>query len=171
MFRERMSLEGPTHLYVLVRGVKVTLAAVGYQEEIIWVPSGAWHCVWYVAEVCQHFPDDEYMDNIDCPTHSPPLNPIQHLWDIMYHCIHRPHVPTHTVQELTDVLIQVWEEIPRDTICHRQHWATFWPVLGWISLRCHFFTLVSNINLNPADWWVWASTECSCVHLLRNLNI
>lgn len=61
MFRGGMSLEGATHLYVLVRKKRVSLAAVRYQDEIIWVPSGAWQRLWYVAGVCQHFLDDEYM--------------------------------------------------------------------------------------------------------------
>ena len=34
----------------------------------------------------------------------------------MYQCIRRRQVPPQTVQELTDALIQVWEEIPHDTI-------------------------------------------------------
>ena len=44
------------------------------------------------------------------------LNPIEHLWDIMYRCIRHCQVPSGTVQELTDALVQVWEETPRDHI-------------------------------------------------------
>ena len=36
----------------------------------------------------------------------------------MYQCILRSQVRPQTVQELTDALIQVWEEIPQDTV-HR----------------------------------------------------
>lgn len=51
---------------------------------------------------------------------SPDLNPIKHPWDITYcriHCCHHTTAtPAQAVQELTDVLIHVWEEIPRETI-------------------------------------------------------
>lgn len=75
------------------------------------------------------------------------LNPIKYLWDIMYCC----HVTPRTGQELTDALIQVWEKIPLEIICHLissvprfcreciqaygahthywAHWATVWVVL------------------------------------------
>ncbi|CDR08674.1 unnamed protein product, partial [Oncorhynchus mykiss] len=33
--------------------------------------------------------------------------------------IHQCHVAPQTVQELADALVQVWEEIPQETICHR----------------------------------------------------
>ena len=70
----------------------------------------------HVARVCRQFLDDEGIDAIDWPSRSPDLNPIEHLWDVMYRCIRRRQVPPQTVQELTDALIQVWEEIPQDTI-------------------------------------------------------
>lgn len=48
------------------------------------------------------------------------LNPIKHPWDIAYcwiHCCHHTTAaPAQAVQELTDVLIRVWEEISRETI-------------------------------------------------------
>ena len=43
-----------------------------------------------------------------------PLNPIEHIWDIMSRSMHQRHVAPQTVQELTDALIQVWEEIPQE---------------------------------------------------------
>ena len=42
-----------------------------------------------------------------------PPDPIEQLCDVMYWFIRRHQVPTQTVQEHTDALIQVWEEIPR----------------------------------------------------------
>ncbi|KAI4889417.1 hypothetical protein NFI96_008496, partial [Prochilodus magdalenae] len=48
---------------------------------------------------------------IDWPTGSPDLNPVEHLWDIMFRSI-----ALQTVQELSDALVQIWEEIPQDTI-------------------------------------------------------
>ncbi|MBN3296545.1 CP100 protein, partial [Amia calva] len=69
-----------------------------------------------VARVCRQFLDDEDIDDIDWPSRSPDLNPIENLWEVMYRCIQRHQVAPQTAQELTDALIQVWEEIPQDTI-------------------------------------------------------
>ncbi len=46
--------------------------------------------------------------------HSPNLNPIEHLWDIMF----RRQVAPQTVQELSDALVQIWEGTTQDTIRH-----------------------------------------------------
>lgn len=84
---------------------------------------------------------------------SPDLNPIKHPWDIVYcwiHCCHHTTAtPAQTVQELTDVLIRVWEEIPRETISrlirsvpgrgervhHERSWLNSWmcyqPVISF----------------------------------------
>ncbi|KAI4881846.1 hypothetical protein NFI96_006775 [Prochilodus magdalenae] len=48
------------------------------------------------------------IDTIDWPTGSPDLNPIEHLWDIMFRSIRRHQVALQTVQ--------IWEEISQDTI-------------------------------------------------------
>ncbi|KAI3374467.1 hypothetical protein L3Q82_006284 [Scortum barcoo] len=77
----------------------------------------------HVAGVCQQFlQDDEGIDAMDWPAHpfpSPDLNPIDHIWDIMSRSIHQRHVAPQTVQELAeDALVQVWEEIPQETIRH-----------------------------------------------------
>ncbi|KAI4886799.1 hypothetical protein NFI96_013294 [Prochilodus magdalenae] len=42
----------------------------------------------------------------------------EHIWDIMSRSIHQRHVAPQTVQELADALVQVWEEIPQETIHH-----------------------------------------------------
>ena len=70
----------------------------------------------HVAGVCPQFLHDEGMDAMDWPARYPDLNPIEHLFDIMSCSIHRRHVTPQTVQELTDALIQVWEEIPQENI-------------------------------------------------------
>lgn len=53
---------------------------------------------------------------------TPDLNPVEHLWDIMYWCIQFHQVTPQTVQELTDALMQVWEKMPQDTMC-RPRWS------------------------------------------------
>ncbi|KAI3366484.1 hypothetical protein L3Q82_000621 [Scortum barcoo] len=58
------------------------------------------------------------IDAMDWPARSPDLNPIEHIWDIMSRSIHQRHVAPQTVQELVDALVQVWEEIPQETIHH-----------------------------------------------------
>ncbi|XP_037534996.1 casein kinase II subunit alpha-like [Nematolebias whitei] len=63
------------------------------------------------------FLHDEDIDVMDWPARSPDLNPIEHIWDIMFRSVHQGHVAPQTVQELTDALIQVWEEIPQENIC------------------------------------------------------
>ncbi|KAI3377321.1 hypothetical protein L3Q82_008525, partial [Scortum barcoo] len=67
---------------------------------------------------CQQFLQDEGIDAMDWPARSPDLNPIEHIWDIMSRSIHQRHVAPQTVQELADALVQVWEEIPQETIRH-----------------------------------------------------
>ncbi|CAJ0967223.1 unnamed protein product [Ranitomeya imitator] len=71
----------------------------------------------HVAGVCQQFLQDEGIAAMDWAAHSPDLNPIEHIWDIMSHTIHQRHIAPQTVQELADALVQVWEEIPQETIC------------------------------------------------------
>ena len=72
----------------------------------------------HVAGVCQQFLQEEGIDVMDWPARSPDLNPIEHIWDIMSRSIHQRHVAPQTVQELADALVQVWEEIPQETIRH-----------------------------------------------------
>lgn len=38
---------------------------------------------------------------------TPDLNPIEHIWDVMFHSIRQHHVEPQTVQELADDLVQV----------------------------------------------------------------
>ena len=73
-----------------------------------WVPSSAAQCPGSCG-VCRQFLVDQGLDAIACPSCSPDL--------LMYQCIRCCQVPLQTVQELTATRIQVWEEIPKDTIC------------------------------------------------------
>lgn len=72
----------------------------------------------HVAGVCQQFLQDEGINAMDRPARSPDLNPGEHIWDITSRSIHQRHVAPQTVQELADALVQVWEEIPQETIHH-----------------------------------------------------
>ena len=135
-------------------------------SELMWVqwarvPPGAGQ--W----VCRQFLDDVGIDAIDWPSRSPDLNPIYRYVS----CIQRRQVPPLTVQELTDALIQVWEEIPQETICrlmrslprrcreytqsrrdHTQYWVTLWVAMikfRWISLWFQFLTLIFGAIFSP----------------------
>uniref|UniRef100_A0AAR2M1S6 Tc1-like transposase DDE domain-containing protein n=1 Tax=Pygocentrus nattereri TaxID=42514 RepID=A0AAR2M1S6_PYGNA len=123
-----ISLEGCTALHVLARG---SLTAIRYRDEIlrplVRPYAGAVgpgflliqdNARPHVAGVCQQFLQDEGIEAMDWPARSPDLNPIEHIWDIMSRSIHQRHVAPQTVQELADAIVQVWEEIPQETICH-----------------------------------------------------
>uniref|UniRef100_A0A8C7RN94 Transposase Tc1-like domain-containing protein n=1 Tax=Oncorhynchus mykiss TaxID=8022 RepID=A0A8C7RN94_ONCMY len=118
-----ISLGGHTALHVLARG---RLTAIRYRDEIlrplVRPYAGAVgpgfllmqdNARPHVAGVCQQFLQEEGIDAMDWPARSPDLNPIEHIWDIMSRSIHQ-----QTVQELADALVQVWEEIPQETIRH-----------------------------------------------------
>ncbi|KAI3363592.1 hypothetical protein L3Q82_001184 [Scortum barcoo] len=65
------------------------------------------------------FLQDEGIDAMDWPTRSPDLNPIEHIWDIMSRSIHQHATLHHRLsRSLADALVQVWEEIPQETIRH-----------------------------------------------------
>lgn len=111
-------------------------------------------CGWSVSALL----DDELFGDIDWPAPSPGLIPIQHLWDITYCRIHHHHVPTETVQELTDVLIQVLEEIPQDSIHHKEDWA-IWPVMS-CDLIFSLWFLIQYWNISYMEIWE-VSFRCS----------
>uniref|UniRef100_A0A674C2N9 Transposase Tc1-like domain-containing protein n=1 Tax=Salmo trutta TaxID=8032 RepID=A0A674C2N9_SALTR len=123
-----ISLGGRTALHVLARG---SLTAIRYRDEIlrplVRPYAGAVGPGFllmqdkarpHVAGVCQQFLQEEGIDAMEWPARSPDLNPIEHIWDIMSRSIHQRHVAPQTVQELADALVQVWEEIPPETIRH-----------------------------------------------------
>ncbi|CAJ0966516.1 unnamed protein product [Ranitomeya imitator] len=56
----------------------------------------------HVAGMCQQFLQDEGIEAMDWPAHSPDLNPIEHIWDIMSRTIHQRHIAPQTVRELAD---------------------------------------------------------------------
>ncbi|KAI4903486.1 hypothetical protein NFI96_009665, partial [Prochilodus magdalenae] len=132
-----LSLERRTDLYRLDDG---TLTAIRDQDEILGplvrLYAGAVgpgfllvqnNARPHVARVCRQFLENEGIDTMDWPTGSPDLNPIEHLWDIMFRSIRRHQVALQTVQELSDALVQIWEEIPQDTIRLYQRFSALGP--------------------------------------------
>ena len=121
-----ISMEGRTDLYRLENG---SLTAIRYRDEILepmvrpyagavgpgFLPMHD-NARPHVARVCRQYLEDEGIDTIEWPSRSPDLNPIEHLWDIMFRSIRRRQVAPQTLQELTDALRQIWEDIPQDTI-------------------------------------------------------
>ncbi|MBN3291941.1 TCB2 transposase, partial [Polypterus senegalus] len=121
-----ISMEGRTDIYCVGNGA---LTAIRYRDEIL-EPivrpyAGAVgpgfllmhdNARPHVARVCRQYLEDEGIETIEWPSRSPDLNPIEHLWDIMFRSIRRRQVAPQTVQQLRDALIQIWEEMPQDTI-------------------------------------------------------
>ncbi len=57
------------------------------------------------------------LDTTEWPPIWPDLNPIEHIWDIVFRSIQHRQVAPQTVQELSDALVQIWGEMPQGTIC------------------------------------------------------
>ncbi|KAI4901714.1 hypothetical protein NFI96_000200 [Prochilodus magdalenae] len=121
-----ISLEGCTDLYRLDND---TLTAIRYQDEILGPVvrpyAGAVgpgfllvhnNAQAHVMRVCRQFLENKGIGTIDWPTGSPDLNPIEYLLEIMFWFIRCHQVALQTVQELSDALVQIWEEIPQDTM-------------------------------------------------------
>lgn len=76
--------------------------------------------------VCQWLLDNEDIDGIDRPNQPSVLTPAKDLWDIMYTCIQCCHDASQAVWEMTDPLVQVWQEIPQDSIDHLIRRSSGW---------------------------------------------
>ena len=155
-------MEGRTDLYRLENG---SLTAIRYRDEILEPmvrPFAGAVCPGFllmhdnarphVARVCRQYLEDEGIDTIEWPSRSPDLNPIEHLWDIMFRSIRRRQVAPQTLQELTDALRQIWEDM---------HTSTWGPhkilrsilscrnliLAKWTSLPHNFFTLIFGVSI------------------------
>ncbi|KAG2470935.1 TC1A transposase, partial [Polypterus senegalus] len=121
-----ISMEGRTDIYCVGNGA---LTTIRYRDEILEPTvrpyAGAVgpgfllmhdNARPHVARVCRQYLEDEGIETIEWPSRSPDLNPIEHLWDIMFRSIRHRQVAPQTVQQLRNALIQIWEEMPQDTI-------------------------------------------------------
>lgn len=121
-----ISAETRTQLYVLQRG---TLNAERYVRDIL-EPHVAPHRYLiganfllmqdnarpHVARVVQEYLNEENIQKMEWPAHSPDLNPIEHLWDGLGKRT-RALVPAPaTLEELRRALLEQWAAVPQEDI-------------------------------------------------------
>ena len=58
---------------------------------------------------------DEVFMVLPWPTNSPDLNPIEHLWDVLDRQVRSTAAPPRNLQDLKDLLLIFWCQIPQDT--------------------------------------------------------
>ena len=58
---------------------------------------------------------DEVFTVLPWPPNSPDLNPIEHLWDVMDRQVRSTAAPPRNLQDLKDLLLMFWCQIPQDT--------------------------------------------------------
>uniref|UniRef100_A0AAY5KPB9 Tc1-like transposase DDE domain-containing protein n=1 Tax=Esox lucius TaxID=8010 RepID=A0AAY5KPB9_ESOLU len=58
---------------------------------------------------------DEEFKVLPWPPNSPDLNPIEHLWDVLDQQVRSTPAPPRNLQELKDLLLMSWCQIPQDT--------------------------------------------------------
>merc|ERR1711980_5436 len=49
------------------------------------------------------------------PPNSPDLNPMEHLWDVLDKQVRSMEAPPHNLQDLKDLLLTSWCQIPQHT--------------------------------------------------------
>ncbi len=134
-----------------------------------WVPPGARQCLALCGESMQAVPGG-WMNwyHWMAPTlacHKSNRTPLGHYISVQ--------VAAQTVQELSDALVQIWEEIPQDTIRRlirstpQRYQAAYkhvgaiqtteyhfellqWNSAKWTSLQHNIFTLIFGVSLNSA---------------------
>ncbi|GFU91192.1 transposable element Tcb2 transposase [Trichonephila clavipes] len=81
--------------------------------------------------------ESEDITRMDCPAHSPDLNPIEHVWDALGRRIAaRLHHPENT-QQLKQMLIEEWARLPQEML-HRLVLSMRRRCEATIALHDHF---------------------------------
>ena len=75
----------------------------------------------HTARVCIDYHKHETIEVMDWPTLSPDLNPIEHVWNILYRCISQHDHPPMTIQELIIIFRHEWEALAFQTIQNLIH--------------------------------------------------
>lgn len=126
MFWGGICFDGRTDLHMFAGG---TLTALRYRDEIldpivrpflaamgntsILMQDNA-RC--HTANVVRAYFSEETIDVMDWPARSPDLNPIEHVWDMIYRRISHRDNPPRNVQELANAVVEVWNNLPQQQI-------------------------------------------------------
>ena len=66
------------------------------------------------ARVAMAYLGQNTINVLPCPSKSPDLNPIEHLWDQLNKCVRQQQPPPQTLDQLHQMLQQQWRTIPRN---------------------------------------------------------
>lgn len=123
-----ISLESRTELYLVPRG---SITAERYINEILadyvvpYAPFIGNNFVLmhdnarpHIARIVREYLNDVNISQMAWPPHSPDLNPIEHVWDMLGRRIRNLVPAPRTLNELREVLLEQWAAIPQDEIRH-----------------------------------------------------
>ncbi len=121
-----VSVDGHTDLRVLDRG---TMTAERYRDEvldpIVRPYAGAVGEGFILVHdnarprnirICTAYLDQRGSEVMDWPSKSPGLNPIAHLWDILYRRVQGRQLPPHDVLTIKQALDEEWQALPQNSI-------------------------------------------------------
>lgn len=70
----------------------------------------------HIAGITRNFLQERGIQVMEWPALSPDLNPIEHVWDQLDRRVRKRPNPPQTIQELTQALIEEWENIPQESL-------------------------------------------------------
>lgn len=70
----------------------------------------------HTARMTRDFLRERQIQVMDWPAMSPDLNPIEHVWDKLDRCIRKRPVPPQTLQQLSEALLEEWDNLPQQDI-------------------------------------------------------